>query len=110
MLNIFIPVGIGAVIGLLTLSHALSWIFKRYHNAAVALLTGFVAGSLLIIWPWKNEITKDFGEGKIETIGYEGWNFPGVTSATFIAFGLMVVGFIAVWLMEKFGGMDNDAA
>ncbi len=51
-LPILIPVGIGAIIGLVTLSHILSWMFRKYHNAAVALITGFVAGSLVVIWPW----------------------------------------------------------
>ena len=54
--EILLPVGIGAVIGLLAFSHLLSWIFKRFRNQAIALLTGFMAGSLLILWPWKKDI------------------------------------------------------
>ncbi len=54
--EILIPVGIGAVIGLLAFSHLLSWIFKRFRNQTIGALTGFMAGSLMILWPWKNEI------------------------------------------------------
>ena len=57
-LRILVPVGIGAVLGLVCLSHLLSWVFKHYHDIAVALLTGFVAGSLLVIWPWKNDVVQ----------------------------------------------------
>lgn len=52
-LPILVPVGIGAVVGLFTLSHILSWMFRKFHDTAVALITGFVAGSLVVIWPWK---------------------------------------------------------
>ena len=40
---------LGSVFGLMSFSHALSWIFKHYKNATLALLTGFILGSLSII-------------------------------------------------------------
>ncbi len=52
-LGIIIPVGIGAVVGLIAFSHILSWVFKRYKNQTIAMLTGFILGSLGILWPWK---------------------------------------------------------
>lgn len=45
--------GIGAFVGLISFSQVLSWLFKRYHNPTVALLTGFMLGSLRKVWPWK---------------------------------------------------------
>mgnify|MGYP000595578330 CR=1 FL=1 len=44
---------IGAITGLLSFSRVLSWLFKRYSNVVLALLTGFMIGSLNKIWPWK---------------------------------------------------------
>ena len=44
----------GALIGLATFSRILSWLFKRYHNATVATLTGLMLGALRRIWPWKD--------------------------------------------------------
>ncbi len=110
-LKILIPVGIGAVLGLVLLSRLLSWVFKRYHDSAVALLTGFVAGSLLIIWPWKKEETQTFDKGddiKVEVVGYD-WYFPDMSTTTFIAIGLMLVGMVAVWVMEKTGGAASES-
>ncbi len=52
-LSIIIPVGIGAVVGLIAFSHVLSWVFKRYKDQTIAMLTGFILGSLGILWPWK---------------------------------------------------------
>lgn len=47
---------IGSLVGLIVFSNIISWIFNKYHDATLALLTGFVFGSLSIIWPWKKEI------------------------------------------------------
>ncbi|MDR1666333.1 MAG: DUF368 domain-containing protein [Bacteroidales bacterium] len=43
----------GAIIGLLSFSHFLSWLLKRFHDATIALLAGFMFGSLNKVWPWK---------------------------------------------------------
>lgn len=47
----------GAVIGLLSFSRLLKWLFKHYENTTLALLTGFIIGSLNKIWPWKETLT-----------------------------------------------------
>ncbi|NND62316.1 MAG: DUF368 domain-containing protein [Flavobacteriaceae bacterium] len=55
----------GAVVGLLSFSRLLKWLFKHYENTTLALLTGFIVGSLNKIWPWKETITvysKELGE------------------------------------------------
>lgn len=44
---------VGCVAGLAAFSRVLDWLFKRAHDATVAVLTGFMAGSLLKIWPFK---------------------------------------------------------
>lgn len=48
---------IGAGIGLLSFSRILKWLFKNYHNSTLALLTGFIFGSLNKVWPWKKTIS-----------------------------------------------------
>lgn len=55
----------GAVIGLVSFSHVLKWLFKNYKNTTLAVLTGFIFGSLNKIWPWKETLTvlkKSIGE------------------------------------------------
>ena len=44
---------IGVVVGIVAFAHVLAWIFKHYHDMTISLLTGFIVGSLPIIWPWK---------------------------------------------------------
>ncbi len=46
----------GAIIGLLSFSHFLSWLLQKYHDITVALLAGFMFGSLNKVWPWKVQI------------------------------------------------------
>lgn len=46
----------GAFCGLLSFSHLLNWLFSRYHDLAVAVLIGFMAGSLRKVWPWKEAV------------------------------------------------------
>lgn len=47
----------GAIIGLLSFSRLLKWLFKNYHNTTLALLTGFILGSLNKMWPWKQTVS-----------------------------------------------------
>jgi putative membrane protein len=47
----------GALVGLLSFSHILKWLFKNYENTTLALLTGFIFGSLNKIWPWKETVS-----------------------------------------------------
>jgi len=47
----------GAVVGLLSFSRLLKWLFKHYENTTLAVLTGFIIGSLNKVWPWKETIS-----------------------------------------------------
>jgi len=110
-IKILIPVAIGAGIGLLGFSHLLSWIFEKYKNQTIAILSGFILGSLTILWPWKTEITKTFGSGdliKEKVVGYN-WHIPNFDTNLIIAISIMIAGFIIIWLMEKFAGNKAES-
>lgn len=106
-LPILVPVGIGAVLGLIALSHFLSWLFKRYHDNAVAVITGFVAGSLAIIWPWKRpgEVIMKGDEEKI--LSYESY-FPQLNTEFGIALVIIVAGAALMLTVEKLGAAKPD--
>jgi len=44
---------IGAVIGLMTISRLLKELLKRFYSLTIALLTGFLVGSIQALWPWR---------------------------------------------------------
>lgn len=47
---------VGAVAGIISFSHLLSWLLKHWHDVTVALLMGFMLGSLNKVWPWKQAV------------------------------------------------------
>lgn len=51
--------GIGCVIGLLAFSKLLKFLFAHFKNFVLALLSGFLIGSLVKIWPWKNQVGEE---------------------------------------------------
>ncbi|NQY66890.1 MAG: DUF368 domain-containing protein [Flavobacteriales bacterium] len=107
-LKVIIPVGAGCIVGLLVFSHVLSWLFSKFKDATISLLSGFILGSLLILWPWKNEVflTDTTGElilrkGKPVQSSYE-WFIPeSLNMEVSIAIGLMIAGCVTIFLMEK---------
>lgn len=106
-LSVLAPVGVGAVLGMLLLSRVLSWLFKRHHDIAVATITGFIAGSLLTIWPWKEAITETYGE-KVKVIGYLR-HLPTIDTHFWYAIGCMLAGAI-VMIAVDYMGRGKDSA
>lgn len=53
-LGILVVFALGCGVGLLSFARVMSYAFKHYKNTTLALLTGFMLGSLLKIWPWRN--------------------------------------------------------
>jgi len=97
-LDILLPVVLGSMGGLLGFSYILSWVFKKFRDQTIGMLTGFILGSLGIIWPWKEEIIKNFS-GKEKVVGYD-YNLPAMNMEFFVALGLIILGFVVIWLME----------
>ena len=98
-LKILIPVVIGGVVGLLAFSHLLSWIFKNYRDITIAVLTGFILGSMPIIWPWKNDVITYFGS-EAKVTGYE-YYFPEFNMEFAISFVIILIGAGIIILTEK---------
>ncbi len=48
--------GLGCIVGLLSFARVVSWLFKKYHNITVGVLSGFMIGSLNKVWPWKQAV------------------------------------------------------
>ncbi|GAA5494026.1 hypothetical protein Rhal01_00181 [Rubritalea halochordaticola] len=106
-LPVLIPVGVGAVTGLIVLSHILSWLFRKFHDIAVAVITGFVAGSLVIIWPWKRAADVIIKNGEEKVLSYERY-FPTIDAQFGIAVAIMLVGVAIMVLTEKLGATRSE--
>ena len=96
----------GAIVGLLSFSHVLKWLFKTYHNLTLALLTGFILGSLNKVWPWKEVLswrTNSKGEEvPLLEKSISPLSFDGEPQVSF-AVGLMLIGFLTIILLERIG-------
>ena len=57
----------GSAVGLVTLSHILSYVLKHFKHITTALIIGFITGSLGVVWPWKKTIYKTDVSGQILT-------------------------------------------
>jgi len=110
--GILLPLALGCAFGLIAFSHLLSWVFSRWPDQTLALMTGFVIGSLVIIWPWKETIidtVQRVGKEPREVVTAYEWFFPNLQNfSTWIAIGLMLLGAVAIALMEKFAGGSTD--
>ena len=97
-------VGLGAIVGLLSFSRILKYLFANYKNYTLAILTGFIIGSLNKIWPWKKVLTfrtnshgeqVPFNELSISPFMYDG--NPQLIQASI----LIVLGFALILILEK---------
>lgn len=89
----------GALIGITSFSHVLSYALRRFHNITIATLAGFMLGSLNKVWPWKETLeTYTDSHGVIKPL-VEANIVPNqlITEAVI----LMIVGFAIVYFLEK---------
>lgn len=94
----------GAILGLLTFSRVLKWLFSKYKNYTLSVLIGFIAGSLNKIWPWKETISWRTNSKGIEvpfnTTSVSPFSFDG-DSKLLMAGLLAIIGFSLILLLEK---------
>lgn len=100
--------GVGCIAGLLVFSRFLSWLLDRYHSITLAVLVGFLIGSLKVIWPWKItlEVTLDRHGEEIPLVQESvlPWTYAQATgseSHTFLVLICCTLGFLLVLFVEK---------
>lgn len=103
-------IALGAIFGLLTFSKVLKWLFVHYSNRTLAVLTGFIAGSLNKIWPWKEVLkTETFGDKEVvlQDASVLPWNFQG-DPQTMWAILLMLTGFFLIIGLEMLASKNPE--
>lgn len=111
--DVLLPVMIGAVVGLLGFSYLLSWIFKKFRDQTIALLTGFILGSLGVIWPWKRTLHMLDAAGDVilkkgqPVVEKYIMFFPQFNLQFFIALFIMILGVISIWIVEKQASVEK---
>ena len=85
----------GSIFGLISFSHILSFLLRRYKDIILSLLSGFILGSLVMIWPWSN---------RPETMDkpiIQYTELPSIDDiSTIITIGYILIGIVSVMLLE----------
>jgi len=101
-IKILATVAIGCLFGLLSFAKILKWLFDHYKNLTLAILTGFILGSLNKIWPWKR-IIETYFIGKKEIIidkNVSPFAYDG-DPQLMLAIILALVGFSLIFILER---------
>lgn len=107
-LPVLIVFALGCGIGIISFARVVSFLFNKYHDATVALLTGFMLGSMNKVWPWKEvlQFTTDsdgkqsplFEKSILPTTYEQIYNTNPMIIQAIIA---AVVGFVLIFALEK---------
>ncbi len=63
LLQVLVVFSLGSLAGLVSLSHLLGFVLKRFKKETYAVIIGFITGSLGVVWPWKEKIYRTDAEG-----------------------------------------------
>ncbi len=103
-LTIIITLMAGMASGLLLFTRVLKWLLAHYYQGTLALLTGFIAGSLVKVWPWKVDALGTLNSDAINNVAP--WQYPaGAQWLTTV--GLMLLGAILVSALSWWGNRTN---
>ncbi len=105
-LTIIITLMAGMVTGLLLFTRALKWLLSHYYQATLTLLTGFIAGSLVKVWPWKVDALGTLNSDAIHNVAP--WQYP-TGAQWFVTLGLMLLGAILVSALSWWGHQSNGS-
>ena len=99
---------LGCLVGLVSFSHLLSWLLRKYYNYIIALLTGFMTGSLYKVWPWKQTLTTYTDRhgvvkplAQINIWPFEYTTLTGNRNFFIEAIAAAAIGFLLVYGLEK---------
>jgi len=82
----------GCVVGLLSFVRLLRWLLRHYHDATIAVLTGFMLGSLRRVWPWQ-----DFTADGTLSLAWP----AAINGEVILAAALVMIGVGLVLLLER---------
>lgn len=100
----------GALLGLMSFSRVLSWLLTHYRATMLALLTGFMAGSLAKVWPWKETVQYRMNSSgdAVPWLQINQWPSLHDGGALLLSLLLMLGGALAVILLERWAVSDED--
>ena len=89
--KILLPFFLGSIISIVSLSYLLSWLMKDFRNETLSALSGFMLGSLPVVYPWK--------EPSADLLDYV-FHLPAINGEFFVAVLMAVIGALAVFMLN----------
>ena len=109
-LGVLLLFAVGAVAGIISFSHLLSWLLRKHHDLTISLLMGFMVGSLNKVWPWKEVVeTYTDAQGAVHPLVEQNitpghFEAIGQTDAhLWQAVALALAGFLLIYVIEFIG-------
>ena len=106
-LPVLLTFAAGAGLGLLLFSRLLSWLLHHYASVVLALLTGFMVGSLVKVWPWKETLSTRINSKGEEVPFVQQMALPVFDEMVVVSIFLMFSGAILVIGLERFGSGNS---
>ena len=89
--RILFPFFLGSIVSIVSFSYLLSWLMKDFRNETLSALSGFMLGSLPVVYPWK--------EPSADMLDYV-FHLPTINNEFFIALLMAVIGAVAVYMLN----------
>ncbi len=100
----------GSAFGLVSISHVLGYVLKRFHQIVTAVIIGFITGSLGIVWPWKEKVYRQAnGEYLLDQNGdkiienYQRFLPDLNSSSSWFAIFYILVGILLILAIDYYG-------
>ena len=98
--GVLVPFGLGILTGIALFTRFLIWLLHRYGKPTMAVLIGFMVGSLWVIWPWQNRVYETV-RGKHKLISSTPLIPEGFAGETLTGVAMMAVGLALVLVLER---------
>jgi len=115
LLHVLIIFTLGSLVGLVSLSHGLGYVIKHYKGQTFALIIGFIAGSLGVVWPWKHKVFQLDELGNMlkqpngePILDYYDRYIPVLETETYITFIWILIGIASVVYLDIIGNKTKS--
>ena len=115
LLRLAVIFSLGSISGLIFFSNILSYVLKKHYQITIAIIIGFISGSLGVIWPWREKVFKLNEDGDVinnsignPEIAYFDYLLPNIKTVDFWFLILFIIfGATIVVLLESYGVKKN---
>ncbi|MGB0896705.1 MAG: DUF368 domain-containing protein [Flavobacteriaceae bacterium] len=117
MLQVLAVFTTGSVVGMVSFSHIMNHLLNKFKAQTIAIIKGFIIGSLGVVWPWKQTIYKTTANGEFILTSHnekiiEDYKryIPELNTNTMLAIGFITLGILIIITLEWYGNTKRHSA